>query len=476
MLKRLWLTGSVSVIVMAALAAVIAVSAAAGTATKAASSTLPLAVVGSDVDFSDPSLAYGVLSWEIEYETCSKLINYADATGAAGSVLAPEDAVAMPTISADGKTYTFKVKSGLKYSDGATIKASDFAYAINRAANPSMQSPVVPFITDIVGLQAVVDKKATNVSGVVAKGDTLTIKLTQKDGGLLNKLAMPFFCAIEPSKTPINPQGVTTLPGSGPYYIASRDIGKQLVLKLNPYYKGTRPHRSSTIVFTMNTAQQQTYLEVSNGTYAADPTGLDSPTAAADLAQKYGINKTRFFVNPLQETDYLALNTARPAFSSLAARRAANYAIDRPAVLRTRGYLPGKRTTQILPPALAGGYWGAHLYPEKGADPATAKKLLGGKPCGSVNLWGGNTADGDRPGGHRPLQPRADGLQGHREAVRRLRHLRRRRHQGRRLRRHVRGLERRTTPTRTTSSTSSWMGGRSTRRTTTTSRTSTTRR
>ncbi|MGZ4258473.1 MAG: hypothetical protein ACXVRE_11985, partial [Gaiellaceae bacterium] len=61
-LKRLWLTGSVSLILISALAAVIAVSASAGNASKTASSTLPLGVNSSDVDFSDPSLAYGVLS------------------------------------------------------------------------------------------------------------------------------------------------------------------------------------------------------------------------------------------------------------------------------------------------------------------------------------------------------------------------------------------------------------------------------
>ena len=53
---------------------------------------------------------------------------------------------------------------------------------------------------------------------------------------------MPFFCAIEPTKTPINPQGVDDASAAGPYYIASRDIGKQIVLKLNPNYKGSRPH------------------------------------------------------------------------------------------------------------------------------------------------------------------------------------------------------------------------------------------
>ena len=96
---------------------------------------------------------------------------------------------------------------------------------------------------------------------------------------------MPFFCAIEPSKTPVNPQGVNTLPGSGPYYIADRTVGKQIVLKRNPYYKGSRLHRSDTIVFTMNTDSQQTYLQVSNGTYAADATGLDQPGSCCRPAE-----------------------------------------------------------------------------------------------------------------------------------------------------------------------------------------------
>jgi peptide/nickel transport system substrate-binding protein len=252
-----------------------------------------------------------------------------------------------------------------------------------------MQSPVIPFITDIAGVNAVVNKTAKTVSGVTSSGNKLTIKLTQRDGGILDKLAMPFFCAIEPSKTPINPQGVDTLPGAGPYYIASRTDGKQLVLKKNPNYKGSRPARSSTIVFTMNTNAPQTYLQVANGTYAADPTGLDSPTAAAQLQQQYGVNKSRFFVNPLVETDYIALNAANSAFSSAKARQAANYAVDRPAVLRTRGALAGVRSSTILPKALAGGYWGAKLYPIKGADPTKAKQL--DPNCGNINLWGGNT-------------------------------------------------------------------------------------
>jgi peptide/nickel transport system substrate-binding protein len=366
--------------------AIFAAGASGSTANKAAKGgTLNFGVANTDVDFSDPALAYGVLSWQIEYETCAKLLNYPDKSGAAGSKLVPEVAAGFPAISKDGKTYTFTIRPGFKFNTGQNVTAASFAAAINRDADPTMNSPVVPFITDIVGLQNVVDKKAQSVSGVSARGNKLTIKLTEPDGGLLNKLATPFFCAI-PTNLPHDPKGVTTLPGAGPYYIASRTVGKQIVLKRNPHYRGGRPANADTMVFTMNTDPQQTFLQISNGTYAADPEGLDSPSEAAGLAQKYGINKSRFFVNQLLETDYVALNASGNVFNNANMRKAANYAIDRPALLRVRGFLGGKRTSQILPPGLAGGYGGAHLYPIKGADPAKAKQISGGK-CGNVTLW-----------------------------------------------------------------------------------------
>src|SRR5579862_1411375 len=384
MRKRLWYTAPLSLIGAAALAAALAVTAAGSTTAKAAGQTLQMAVANSDVDYSDPALAYGVLSWQIEYETCAKLIDYSD-VGGASTELSPDAAAGMPVISADGKTYTFTIKPGIKFSDGTTVTAASFKAAMNRDANPSMNSPVSAFMGDVVGWNDVVNKKAAKISGVTAKGNKLTIKLTQKDGGMLDKLAMPFFCAINPAKTPVDPNGVNTLPGAGPYYIASRTVGKQLVLKTNPFYKGNRPHRASTIIITMNTNAQQTFLQVSNGTYALDPSGLDNPSAAAQLAKQYGINKSRFFVHPTPETDYIALNTTRGAFGSAAVRKAVNYAIDRPALLRVRGFLGGKRTTEILPQSLTGGVYNQHLYPIAGAKAAKAKAMAGN--CGSVNLW-----------------------------------------------------------------------------------------
>ena len=348
--------------------------------------TLQLASSSTDVDYSDPALAYGVLSWEIEYNTCAKLMNYSDAGGVVSNELTPDATEGYPVISKDGKTYTFTIRSGIKFSDGAPLTAKSFVAAMNRDANPTMNSPVNAFVTDIVGWNDVVNKKAKTISGVTANGNKLTIKLTQKDGGLLDKLAMPFFCAIDPAKTPVDPQGVKTLPGAGPYYIAARTVGKQLVMKVNPYYKGNRPHRASQIVFTMNTDPQQTYLQISKGTYATDPNGLSNPQAASQLAAKYGVNKTRFFVHPTPETDYVALNTTRPAFSSTNARKAVNYAMDRAALLRVFGFAGGKTTTAILPPSLAGGIEVTNPYPLNAPNAQKGKSLMGGK-CGNVSLW-----------------------------------------------------------------------------------------
>ena len=89
------------------------------TAPTTTNQTLQLASASTDVDYSDPALAYGVLSWEIEYNTCAKLMNYSDANGTASNELTPDAAEGLPVISSDGKTYTFTIRSGIKFSDGA---------------------------------------------------------------------------------------------------------------------------------------------------------------------------------------------------------------------------------------------------------------------------------------------------------------------------------------------------------------------
>jgi ABC-type oligopeptide transport system substrate-binding subunit len=216
------------------------------------------------------------------------------------------------------------------------------------------------------------------------------IKLTQPDGGMLAKLGMPFFQALE-TTLPTNPKGVDVYASAGPYYIASRQVGRQIIVKRNPHYRGNRPANVDTFRITVNTNIDQSLLQVKANQVDYDMGGLP-PTAHAALSKEFGVNKGRYFVEPLVETDYVALNTARPTFADVSMRKAANQAIDRPAMLRVRGAFSGKLTDQVLPPGM-GGFKDADIYPLKGADVAKAKELAGGR-CGNVSVWSANVSTG----------------------------------------------------------------------------------
>ena len=399
MSRRFWLSAVVAAIGASMLVFTAFAGAAPSTHAKKGG-TLTLNFSGSDFDFTDPSLAYGVQSWQLEYATALKLYNYPDKAKPLGGKIQPEGAVGFPVVSKDGKTYTITIKSGYKFNDGTAVTAKNYAFAINRALSKTMQSPAAPFIDTlnaanaqiggIVGANAVVTGARSTATGVKVKGNKLIIKLLQPDGGMLAKLGMPFFQALETNMA-TDPKGLATYPSAGPYYIASRDIGRQTTLKRNTHYKGPRPANADTIQITVNTNVDQSLLQVKSGQVDYDMGGLP-PSAHADLGATYGVNKGRYFVNPLVETDYVALNTSRAPFSNVALRKAANFAIDRPAMLRTRGKYAGQRTDQILPPGM-GGFRNAAIYPLRGAQPDKAKSLAGSN-CSKVTLLTANSGAG----------------------------------------------------------------------------------
>ena len=403
MRKRALLSGAMGAIGAAMLVAAALAGTASSKPSAASSSgqkkggTMNINMSATDVDYSDPALAYGTNSWQILDAVCAKLTNYPDRPGAAGSKLVADAAVGFPTVSNDGKTYTFTIRSGWRSNTGETLTAANFASAFNRDLNPKMQSPAVPFITGangIVGAQAVADGKAPTASGIVAKGQKLTIKLheagrvvpVQAGDGLLLRASRR---ARRSTRT-----AITTFASFGPYYIASRQVGRQIIVKENPNYRGPRPHNVNTFVFTVNTNLDQSLLQVKAGQSDYDAGGLP-PTAHSGLAQQFGINKGRYFVSGGLNIDYAALNTSRPAFSKLGLRKAAQYAIDRPAMVRQRGYLAGRRDDQILPPGIA-GYKNYNAVSDQGLGlregEEPSRPAAGG--CKDVTLYTGNTAVG----------------------------------------------------------------------------------
>ncbi|MGZ4292145.1 MAG: ABC transporter substrate-binding protein, partial [Gaiellaceae bacterium] len=357
---------------------------AAGSATKKAGSaeankggTLRVNKANADFDFVDPQLAYRTDDWAMIYTTSMPLVGFQEKAGAAGSQLVPLGATAFPTVSNSGKTYTFHVRPGLKFSDGSPVTAAAYQRSWERILSPKMGSPLgvnLSLQSDVVGGEAFLAGKAAHISGISAKGQTLTFRLTSPNATFVSILSMQWFTPVKPN-TPYSSTGLNVYPAAGPYYIASRDPGRSLVLKRNPYYKGDRPANPDQIVFTPNVNADQSLLQIKAGQADFDD-GQIPATAAADLAKQYGINKGRFFVGATSCVNYMAMNNARAPFDNVNLRKAVEYAIDRPAQVRLLGAYAGKRTSQMLVPGIP-GYKPFNAYPLKGADVAKAKQIGG---------------------------------------------------------------------------------------------------
>ena len=353
----------------------------------------------TDVDFIDPSLAYYQHSWQIMGATGANLLRFADAEGSAGSRLQPEVAAGFPTVSKDGKTYTFTLRNTFRFSNGKRVTAANFAWAINRALNSQQQSPAGPFVADVVGAQAVLDGKARTASGVRVLGaNRLQLRLTQASPDILTRLAMPFFQAID-TATGINPQGAKApLASAGPYYVASWTPNTRLVLKRNPNYSrarnrfATRPANYDAIEYDANINLDAQVLRIRSGQADFAAEGI-SPAAHADLARQFGINRRQYQVRQIPTTYYVAINTTRGIFRDANVRKAINLAIDRQAMLAQRGYLAGKRADQILPPGIP-GFKDVNIWPLKYTEGNLnrAKQLMRGRTAKALMLSGNRGA------------------------------------------------------------------------------------
>ena len=352
--------------------------------------TIKIALAGN-IDYLDPALAYYQSTWQIEYSTCVKLTNYPDLPGDAGRVITPEAASALPTISADGLTYTYTVPAGkFKFNTGEPVTAATFQHALERDLNPKQASYfgavfLAPFIK---GASDFKGKPGEHVSGITVSGDQLTIHTTQKDGSMVQKLSTPFACAI-PNDTPVDPKGVHTIAGAGPYYISDFTPNRSIVLKKNPNYTGDRPAYADEIDYSQLTIDpNQGTLEAKNGEldYINDAV---VPAQNAQLNAQYGPDGTaggpqRFYVTPAAVVSYLALNTARPTFKDELVRQAVNWAINRKAILQPSGYGAGVPADKYLPPQISGSSEEQSIYPLDSSDLTKAKALM--QQAGASNL------------------------------------------------------------------------------------------
>jgi len=340
---------------------------------------------------ADPQVAYDTLSWALEYATAAKLYNYPDKSGPAGSKLVPEVASGFK-VSNGGRTYAFTVRKGFRFSDGKPVTAANFKYAINRTANKQLGSPGASFITDpagtnIVGAQAVNAGSANNVSGVRVKGRKLIIHLTKPDGTFMAKITMPFFQAT-PLTLPLQNEVTKGYPAAGPYYYARNDVDRLTSLRLNKFYKKgpgrTRPHNLAGFDLQWNLNEETACNQTLAG--QLDEFGVP-PAQVAATRKRFGVNKTRYWVEPVNCTGYLPMNNARPLFGgNVKLRKAVNYAVNRKDYVEQAGLDAGAPWTALLNPGVP-GWTKQRLYPLTPQISKARALAKGHFKSGKVNIY-----------------------------------------------------------------------------------------
>ncbi|TML92324.1 MAG: hypothetical protein E6G03_16485, partial [Actinobacteria bacterium] len=319
------------------------------------------------------------------YATCANLLNYPDSAGPDGARLRPEIAAAMPTVTRGGRTYTFRIRPGFRFSppSNEAVTAETFRRSIERELSPHNRfSPGPQFISDIVGESAYQRGVAAHISGIAVRGNTLSITLVKPAGDFVTRISMPAFCPVPRS---IPAKGYATAPpaSTGPYYVSSVQGGRTVLLR-NPNYRGSRPRRAARIVYTNDVATPTAVSLANAGAIDLLPQDFDNTTSFFDpggvLGDRSGAGSAaaraggqQYFLYPAPLLDYIVFNTNRPLFRRVRLRRAVNYAIDRRALAAAFGDASADR---IVPPAVP-GFPAGRVYPLNRPDLVTARRLAG---------------------------------------------------------------------------------------------------
>jgi peptide/nickel transport system substrate-binding protein len=302
---------------------------------------------------ADPAQNYTAEEWELLIDTHDGLTAFAKVAGSAGAKIVPDLATSIPTPTNGGKTYVFHIRQGIKFSNGQTLKPSDFVTTFERQF--TVPGPT-SFYSGIVGASKCTTKGCNLSKGVVANDSayTLTINLTAPDPELMDQLALPFAFVV-PASTSLKLTGNNVPPGTGPYMWQSYNPNTEAVLVRNPYFHvwsalAQPDGYPNKIIEKFGLQVSDEVTEVLNGganeVYDNDP--IPSDQLSTLNSPKYA---GQVHVNTLTADYYYALNVKRPPFNNLMARQAINYAANRTAYVKIFGgpslAVP---TCQILPP------------------------------------------------------------------------------------------------------------------------------
>ena len=281
----------------------------------------------------DPQVNYTLQYWQLYQATYDGLLGFKKAGGDGAFTVVPDLAESLPKPTNGGKTWVFKLRKGIKFSNGKPVTVNDVVASFQRIFK--VKSPTSgDFYSGIVGAKACLAKPATCTlkGGVIgnAKANTVTINLVAPDPEFKYKLAVPH-ASILPASSPPSDAGTKPIPGTGPYYFASYNPNKQLVMKRNPYFKEWSQGRAAGRVSGPDHAVLRSHRRGADHRDRERAGRLDARGSARRPPRTRWARSTptRRTSRPLTAFWYAPMNTNLAPFNNLKARQAVNFAIDR---------------------------------------------------------------------------------------------------------------------------------------------------
>jgi YVTN family beta-propeller protein len=330
---------------------------------------------------NDYANALTVLSTEYDGLTA-----FRRAGGRAGLAVVPDLAVALPEPGDGGRSYTFQLRRGVRYSTGALIRATDFRRGLERtlSARDSLSAGYFDRVSGAA--RCISGPAACDLSrGVVAddRAGTVVLHLTAPDPELLTKLALPSAAPVPAGTPPAGPDRPPP-PGTGPYALVGIN-GNEVRLARNQHFRpwsaAARPDGypdAITVRGGVDAGQAMSLVQQGAADYY---NGLPTPEQVEPIRTRH---PSQLHSSLQLTTQYFFLNARVPPFDDPSVRRALNYAVDRGAAVGSAGGASFARPTcQMLPPNLPGYRPHCPYTADAGAgqawhapDLATARRLV----------------------------------------------------------------------------------------------------
>lgn len=287
----------------------------------------------------DPALYDNSAPFVLMHLAYDTLVTFESTAGPNGLRIVPDLALQLPVPTDGGRTYSFRIRPNIHYSNGQVVRASDFLRGVERLFE--MGSPAISYYTGLVGAQAcLAHPKHCNLSEGVVTDDSagsVIYHLTAPDPDFLYKLGVQAFNAPIPLGVPDHDVGLHPVPATGPYRIAVV-TPKEEVLERNPHFRewshAAQPAGNpNVIVWRLASSHQQEVTDIEQG--KADWTNDAIPLAQMRLLEvEY---PSQLHSNPAFVVEFDPLNTHAAPFNNVLVRRALNYAIDRRKIVQWYG-------------------------------------------------------------------------------------------------------------------------------------------